>query len=157
MLAVVNPEAGKAIFAEALANNGKPRGAADATGAKPKAGSPAAPLASAEAVKILQADPSAPVSDIVQPGVIAASPSMADMAAPGLQARAADKTGKAAPRQSRQPQLPQDPQAGHSLFGLIPAPQTGPSAPIFATPRKPIHLPGLGAAVPNPAPIFPRR
>jgi len=145
MLAVMNPEAGKAIFAAALANDGRPGGAADPTGTKPKA-------ESGEAVEIVQADPTAAVLNSAQPVVIAASPSVPDITASRPQARAADKTRKATPRQSRPPQ---DPQAGHSLFGLIPAPAM--NAPIFAAPRKPIPLSALGAAVANPAAIFPRR
>ena len=179
MLAVINPEAGKAIFAAALANDGKPAGAADANGAsprgqslapgvkadapatdhasKPKAGLPATPPASGAAASVLQADPGARASEIVQPAVVAADPSTADRTAPGLQAPAAGKTAKQTPRQSRQPQLPQGPQAATSLFGLMPPARMAPSAPIFAVARKPIDLSLPGAAVANPAPIFPRR
>ena len=179
MLAVMNPEAGKAIFAAALANDGKPAGAADATGAsprgqslapgvkadapatdhasKPKAGLPATPPASGAAASVLQADPGARASETVQPAVVAADPSTADRTAPGLQAPAAGKTAKPTLRQSRQPQLPQGPQAATSLFGLMPPARMAPSAPIFAVARKPIDLSLPGAAAANPAPIFPRR
>ena len=128
------------------------------------------------AVKVLQADPNAPVSDILGPAVVKANPFLAGMTAQGLHAWAAKKMGASLPQPGVQsapsasppsaplniaPQPPifaQQPQAQ-------PEQQAAPSAPfdpatfaapvqpqpIFASPRKPINLAALRAAFPAPS------
>lgn len=125
------------------------------------------------AVKVLQADPNAPVSDILGPAVMKANPFLQGMTAQGLQAWAAKKMGVTAPQPGVQqaspasppgaplqlaPQAPpifaQQPQAAPQQQGSAPsapfdpatfaAPQQAP--PIFAPPRKPVDLAALMAA-----------
>lgn len=131
------------------------------------------------AVKVLQADPGAPVADILGPAVMKANPFLAGMTAQGLQAWAAKKMGVSAPVAGSQPQAaptpanadqqPQQqastPQAQAPIFAGQPqaamaaqqfAPMAAPpAAPIFAPQRKPIDLSGLRAALAARAPIFP--
>lgn len=133
------------------------------------------------AVKVLQADPDAPVSDILGPAVMKANPFLQGMTAQGLQAWAAKKMGVSAPTAGAQPQpaaapanaAPQAPQppaippAQAPIFASAPqaAPQGAPAMPqmaaapamppIFAPQRKQIDLSGLRAALAARAPIFP--
>lgn len=127
------------------------------------------------AVKVLQADPSASVSDILGPSVVKANPFLRDMTAQQLQAWAAKKMGTTAPVAGSQPQpapapanaAPQQPanQQQAPIFAAQPqaAPQlsappsmpTPAMPPIFAAQRKPIDLSGLRAALAARAPIFP--
>lgn len=129
------------------------------------------------AVKVLQADPSAPVSDILGPSVVKANPFLKDMTAQQLQAWAAKKMGTTAPVAGSQPQpapapanaTPQQPanQQQAPIFAAQPqaAPQlsapppipTPAMPPIFAAQRKPIDLSGLRAALAARAPIFPNQ
>ena len=67
------------------------------------------------AVKVLQADPNAPVSDILGPAVVKANPFLQGMTAQGLQAWAAKKMGVQAPTpgiQNNAPASPASPPAG---------------------------------------------
>jgi hypothetical protein len=129
------------------------------------------------AVKVLQADPSAPVSDILGPAVMKANPFLAGMTAQGLQAWAAKKMGASVPVAGAQPQaapVPANatpaqpaippaqapifagqPQAAPTAAPASPFIQPAPAAPIFAPPRRPIDLSGLRAALAARAPIFP--
>lgn len=133
------------------------------------------------AVKVMQADPNAPVSDILGPAVMKANPFLAGMTAQGLQAWAAKKMGASAPVAGAQPQgspapgngpptslapppaAPVAPPPQMPIFAQAPqpAPQQPPmmpppqAAPIFAAQRKPIDLSGLRAALAARAPIFP--
>lgn len=130
------------------------------------------------AVKVLQADPNASVGDILGPAVVKANPFLDGMTAQGLQAWAAKKMGVSAPQPGVQQASPAGPANGpppialHAppIFAGQPqapqqqqsAPQAAPDfapppqmAPIFASPRKPIDLSGLRAALQNHAPIFP--
>lgn len=135
------------------------------------------------AVKVLQADPNAPVSDILGPAVVKANPFLAGMTAQGLQAWAAKKMGASAPVAGPQPQgapapvngppvslapppLAAAPAPQMPIFAQAPqaAPQAPPAmmpppqaAPIFAPQRKPIDLSGLRAALAARAPIFPQQ
>lgn len=130
------------------------------------------------AVKVMQADPNAPVGDILGSAVVKANPFLAGMTAQGLQAWAAKKMGASAPTpgpqsqptpapanappvpllQQQAPIFAQQPQAApqapqQSVFAQMPAPQ---AAPIFIPPRKPIDLSALRAQLANRAPIFPQ-
>lgn len=130
------------------------------------------------AVKVLQADPNAPVGDILGPAVVKANPFLAGMTAQGLQAWAAKKMGTTAPQagvqtasaspaspasappaqaipQQAPPIFAQQPQAAPeapSAFAQMPAQPA--MAPIFAAPRKPIDLSKLREALAARAPIF---
>ncbi len=127
------------------------------------------------AVKILQADPNAPVSDILGPQVMAANPFLKDMTAQGLQAWAAKKMGAALPEpgvQNNAPASPPSPPIGPPpqsapIFPAQPqqqaqaAPSPPPqipdlqAPPIFYAPRRPIDLSALRGAFQ--APVFPRQ
>jgi hypothetical protein len=132
------------------------------------------------AVKVLQANPSAPVGDILGAGVVKANPFLAGMTAQDLQAWAARKVGGSSPQpqtasaspvspptapsqpipQPQQPIFPQQAQAAlgaaPSAFAQMPAPQMAQAPQIFYAPRKPIDLTALHAALANRAPIFPQ-
>jgi hypothetical protein len=128
------------------------------------------------AIKVMQADPSAPVSEVLGPGVVKANPFLANMTAQGLQAWASRKMGAETPGvQASAPQTapaspaalpagqspifpatpPQQQQAAPDMlapsFAQIPEPQ---APPIFFAPRRPINLAALQAAIR--APILPR-
>lgn len=128
------------------------------------------------AVKVLQADPDASVSDILGPAVVKANPFLAGMTAQGLQAWAAKKMGASVPVAGAQSQAapapataqppappvapaqapifaPQaQPQAAAASSNQMPAPPAMP--PIFAPPHRPIDLSGLRAMLAARAPIF---
>lgn len=125
------------------------------------------------AVKVLQADPSAPVSDILGPAVVKANPFLKDMTAQQLQAWAAKKMGTTVPVAGSQPQpapanaappanqqqapiFAAQPQAAPQLSAPPPMPAPA-MPPIFAAQRKPIDLSGLRAALAARAPIFPNQ
>lgn len=129
------------------------------------------------AVKVLQADPTASVSDLLGPAVIKANPFLSGMTAQGLQAWAAKKMGASMPQPGAQPQ----PAPGTMPLNLAPPrppifaqqpqqqqakPQQAASgdpsqmpamqaAPIFASPQKQVDIRKLMAAFP--APIFNKR
>lgn len=127
------------------------------------------------AVKVLQADPNAPVSDILGPAVVKANPFLKDMTAQGLQAWAAKKMGADVPQPGVQNNAPASPASPPPLQlapqsppifpqgqaqpqGELPAPP--PFTPIepmqihFAQ-RRPVNLASLRAALAR-APIFSR-
>ncbi len=121
------------------------------------------------AVKVLSADPNAPVSSILGEAAVKANPFLQGMTAADLQAWAARKMGGAS--QPTQPQNAQTSPAGPanrvpapsvaqqapsapisapssgSLFSQMPASQTGAPPPIFYAQRKPIDLSKLQAAL----------
>ena len=126
------------------------------------------------AVKVLSADPNAPVESILGPQAVAANPFLRGMTAADLQGWAAKKIGGTSqpmPRQTAQaspaspqaaplnvaPQAapifpaPAEPapqqQASPSYFGQMPAEQAIQPAPIFTAPRKPVDLSKLRAAL----------
>jgi hypothetical protein len=82
------------------------------------------------AVKVLQADPSAPVGDILGPAVVKANPFLARMTAGDLQAWASKKVGGSSPQTAAAPASPASP----------------PSAPLMAPQQAPI----FPAAQPQP-------
>ena len=121
------------------------------------------------AIKVMQADPSASVSDILGPGVVKANPFLAKMSAADLQAWASRKMGSTAQAPQAAPAAPQPamvaPQAQSApIFAQAPqaAPQPQqqyasapayvpdtpqqPLNPIFASPRRPVDLSKLRAA-----------
>jgi hypothetical protein len=117
------------------------------------------------AVKVLQADPNAPIESILAPDAIKANPFLKGMTASGLQAWAAKKMGTAAPTAgapgtpSAAPAPPVAPQQQPIFAGRAPAPTyqdpAPPTvAPLFAAQRKPIDISGLRAALQSRAPIF---
>jgi len=129
------------------------------------------------AVKVLQADPNASVSDILGSKVVAANPFLQGMTAQGLQAWAAKKMGTQAPQAGvqnnapanppsppiaapavppifpaqLQPKAPQQQQVEAPAFAQIPEPQ---APPIFFPQRRPVNLTALRGAFH--APMFPR-
>ena len=128
------------------------------------------------AVKVLQADPSAPVEGILGANAVAANPFLKGMTAADLQAWAGRKMGGAPQQTAQQPapmspaspvqaipqqaapifaQAPQQaPQGGGqapSLYSQMPAEQMGQPPPIFTPPRKPIDLRALRAALARPS------
>ena len=129
------------------------------------------------AVKVLQADPNASVSDILGAKVMAANPFLQGMTAQGLQAWAAKKMGTQAPQAGvqnnapvnspsppmaaptappifpaqPQPQQAQPQQAEAPAFAQIPEQQ---APPIFFPQRRPVNLTALRGAFH--APVFPR-
>lgn len=129
------------------------------------------------AVKVLQADPDAPVESILGAAAVKANPFLQGMTAQGLQAWAAKKMGTPAPVAGPQPspqaaqqpapqpqpqapqatpQGPQPQQPSAPIFAQQPA-QTAPQA-VFAAPRRPIDLSGLKAALAaRGAPVFASR
>lgn len=128
------------------------------------------------AVKVLQADPNAPVSDILGPAAVKANPFLKDMTAQGLQAWAAKKMGASVPEPGVQNNAPANspspPQAAPAapppsappIFPPQAAPQQAAqapqvpdlqAAPIFYAQRKPIDLSALRNAFQ--APVFPRQ
>jgi len=120
------------------------------------------------AVSVLQADPTAPVANILGPGVVKANPFLANMTAADLQAWAARKVGgqqQAAPAPQQQPTALVAPQPTAPIFaqGTPPSQQAmqqqasaAPDAfqpaaapqmqPIFASPRPRVDLTKLRAA-----------
>lgn len=130
------------------------------------------------AVKVLQADPDAPVSEILGDKVVKANPFLQGMTAQGLQAWAAKKMGATLPQagvQNNAPASPPSAPAGgpvppQSAPPIFPAqPQQAASSapiqapqipdlqapPIFYAPRRPIDLSALRGAFQSP--VFPRR
>ena len=124
------------------------------------------------AVKVLSADPNAPVSAILGEAAIKANPFLQGMTAADLQAWAARKMGVASqptqpqnaqtspagpanstPAQSIPQQAPSAPvlpvsaPSGGNLFSQMPASQMAAPPPIFYAQRKPIDLSKLQAAL----------
>lgn len=124
------------------------------------------------AVKVLSADPTAPVSDILGSAAVKANPFLQGMTAADLQTWAARKMGgatqpaasqtaQASPAsrgngpsaQMTQPQAAAPPdmaapgQSSGGLFAQMPASQMSAPPPIFFAPRKPIDLSKLQAAL----------
>lgn len=127
------------------------------------------------AVKVLSADPAAPVESILGSQAVAANSFLRGMTAGDLQAWAARKMGGASqqpPRQTAQaspaapqaaplapapqappifaqaaPQAAPQQQASPSYFGQMPAEQAVQAAPIFTAPRKAVDLSKLRAAL----------
>lgn len=127
------------------------------------------------AVKVLSADPGAPVSSVLGDAAVRANPFLRGMTAADLQAWAARKVGGAPSQQpvpqtapatpaapltanpvarqaATQPTMDQmaalnAPRAASSLMGQIPAGQISQPPPIFFAPRKPIDLSKLQAAL----------
>lgn len=131
------------------------------------------------AVKVLSADPNAPVESILGAAAVKANPFLQGMTAQGLQAWAAKKMGTAAPVAGAQPKpaapgtpnaapAPPAPQQQPIFAGAPAAAPTGaaPAAPsyqdpappamqpLFAAQRKPIDISGLRAALAARSPIF---
>lgn len=125
------------------------------------------------AVKVLSADPNAPVSDVLGADAVNANPFLRGMTVAGLQAWADRKMGGSAPAPKAAPATPAAPvnsplqaippqpapsftpqqaaqaapqQASSSLYASIPVSQIEAPPPIFAPPRKPIDLSKLRAA-----------
>lgn len=98
------------------------------------------------AVKILQSDPNAPVSDILGAAAVKANPFLQGMTAQGLQAWAAKKMGVSAPQAGTQSETPPAP-----ANGLVAPPQ---SAPIFAPPQQQAAPQQQQQAQPAPEPAF---
>jgi len=115
------------------------------------------------AVKVMQADPSAPVADILGPGVVKANPFLAKMSAADLQAWASRKMGSAPAPAAPQPAMvapqpqsppifaqapaaPQPQQMASAAPAYIPDTPQMPMQPIFAAPRRQIDLSKLRAA-----------
>jgi hypothetical protein len=116
------------------------------------------------AVKIMQADPNAPVSSILGAAAVKANPFLQGMTAQGLQAWSARKMGATSPVQQGQqpgapapaaPQQPVAPAAAPIFAGGAPAASAGQPyhdpaiqpSPIFAAQRRPIDLSGLRATL----------
>jgi hypothetical protein len=134
------------------------------------------------AVKVLQADPNAPVESVLGPAAVQANPFLRGMTVQGLQAWADKKMGGGAPQMAAAPaaapqaaaatpgaplqiapqtppifavapqQAPRQPQGG-GLFDQIPAEQMQ-APPIFFAPRRSPDLSKLRAAFK--APVFSR-
>ena len=119
------------------------------------------------AVSVLQADPTAPVAQILGPGVVKANPFLANMTAADLQAWAARKVAGQAPQSAPAPQQAAlvAPQPTAPIFAQPPpAPQQAPQqqtsaapsfipeapqqamSPIFAAPRRSVDISKLRAA-----------
>ena len=121
------------------------------------------------AVKVLSADPNAPVSSILGEAAVKANPFLQGMTAADLQAWAARKMGGAsqptqpqnaqtspagpanrvpAPSVAQQaPSAPISAPSGGNLFSQMPASQMSAPPPIFFAPRKPVDLSKLQAAL----------
>lgn len=121
------------------------------------------------AVKVLSADPNAPVSSILGEAAVKANPFLQGMTAADLQAWAARKMGGAsqptqpqnaqtspagpanrvpAPSVAQQaPSAPMSAPSGGNLFSQMPASQISAPPPIFYAQRKPIDLSKLQAAL----------
>ena len=121
------------------------------------------------AVKVLSADPNAPVSSILGEAAVKANPFLQGMTAADLQAWAARKMGGAsqptqpqnaqtspagpanrvpAPSVAQQaPSAPISAPSGGNLFSQMPASQMSAPPPIFYAQRKPIDLSKLQAAL----------
>lgn len=128
------------------------------------------------AVKVLSADPSTPVSQVLGEAAMKSNKFLQGMTAGDLQAWASRKMGGAAPTQpspqpaqaspaapamglpqQRAPIFPQQAQAapqaqpqgqgGGSLFGQMPAEQAIQAPPIFYAPRKPPNIQALQQAL----------
>jgi hypothetical protein len=120
------------------------------------------------AVKVLSADPSAPVESLLSADAIKANPFLKGMTAQGLQAWAAKKMGVTSPVAGPQTGAPGTPSAAPAppvapqqqpIFAGAPAPTyhdpAAPApAPLFAAQRKPIDISGLRAALAARSPIF---
>ena len=79
------------------------------------------------AVKVMQADPAAPVADILGPGVVKANPFLANMTAADLQAWASRKMGGSA--------APASPAASPGPAMVLPSAVTAAPPPVFAQPQ----------------------
>jgi hypothetical protein len=126
------------------------------------------------AIKVLQADPNAPIEGILGAKAVAANPFLKGKTAGDVAAWAARKMGGAQPQPSLQPapatpagplqaipspappifpqatqQQAQQQQAPQDYFAQMPA-DMGQPPPIFAPPRKPIDLRALRAALARP-------
>lgn len=128
------------------------------------------------AVKVLQSDPNAPVSDVLGAAAVKANPFLQGMTASGLQEWAAKKMGATSPVSQPSPASPAAPasaapplqlippqqappifaqqqaqpepqQAARSYFAQMPAEQSGAPPPIFSPQRKSIDLSKLKAAL----------
>jgi len=123
------------------------------------------------AVRVLSADPGAPIEAILGPQAVAANPFLKGMTAADLQGWAAKKMGGAvqqpaqkvapaslaapanlapqpAPIFAQAPQeAPQQQAAAPSYFAQMPAEQATQMAPIFTAPRKAVDLSKLRAAL----------
>jgi hypothetical protein len=135
------------------------------------------------AVKVMQADPNAPVGDVLGAAVVKANPFLAGMTAKDLQAWADRKMGGSSPQpatapasppgaplvlpsaqppvfpQAAQaaPQAPQQAQQGDGgYFAQIPAESAMQAPPIQFAQRRPVNLAGLRNMLGSRAPIFPR-
>jgi hypothetical protein len=122
------------------------------------------------AVKVLQADPTAPVEGLLDASAIKANPFLKGMTAAGLQAWAAKKMGTTVPTAgapgtpSSAPAPPVAPQQKQIFASAGPAPAAAaptyqdPAVPVpmqlFAPQRKPIDISGLRAALASRSPIF---
>lgn len=128
------------------------------------------------AVKVLQADPSAPIEGILEPRAIAANPFLRGMTAADLRAWADRKMGGAASSKAQQPASaspasPQQPIPQRSAFAFAPQQSAQPAPdyfsqfpvdqilqappPIFAAPRRPPpDLRALRAALARPSAGF---
>ncbi len=127
------------------------------------------------AVKVLQADPNAPVESVLGPGVVKANPFLAGMTVQGLQAWAAKKMGGQPTQQpvaqapvapvpspvisqppifAAPPQAPQQAPQAQEMPGFAQVPDTQ-APPIFFAPRRPVNLSALRGAFR--APVFPNR
>ena len=104
------------------------------------------------AVSVLQADPSAPVAQILGPGVVKANPFLANMTAADLQAWAARKVSGQSPPAAAAPQQPAlvapQPPAAPIFAQAAPTPQ---QAPQQSAPDAPAYQ---SAAAPQMQPIF---
>jgi hypothetical protein len=116
------------------------------------------------AVKVLQADPTAPVGGILGAGVVKANPFLAKMTAADLQAWASRKMGGGAPQPQPQAAMVAPAPAAAPIFAAppqqaaqpqqqvaaapayIPDTSTQQMQPIFAAPRRAIDLSKLRAA-----------
>jgi hypothetical protein len=125
------------------------------------------------AVKLLQADPNAPVQAILGASAVAANPFLRDMTAGDVRAWADRKMGGAPQQPTQQPPpaspaapaqaIPQQaqpifaaapqtaPQQASSLYSQMPAEQLAQAPPIFAPRRKPPDLTALRAALARPS------
>lgn len=130
------------------------------------------------AVKVLQADPNAPIESVLDASAVKANPFLKGMTASGLQAWAAKKMGTAAPVAGVQPTAPGAPGTPTAapappappqqapIFAGNPAPQPAAPAyhdpavpiaqmPLFAQAQEPnVDISGLRAALAARSPIF---
>lgn len=123
------------------------------------------------AVKVLSADPGAPIEAILGPQAVAANPFLKGMTAADLQGWAAKKMGGAVQQPAPKPataspasplnpapqpapiftqapqEAPQQQAAAPSYFAQMPAEQVAQPQPIFTAPRKAVDLSKLRAAL----------